>query len=382
VHVPARVSRLRRTPLRTTSAGAGQRPGPHPLSRDDDPWATQHREPHCTLSRKIASHPEDPRERHHDSIEDTHDAVLPRAFRHTGTFRHIRTVAEPPGTAQVTLRVLTYLAPSLPLELFRQIAAYLGETAGIPVRLLADGSRSGPGYGEPEPFSTADADVAFVCATSYVWLAGRRPPPAGLLGAAAVPTDPRAAGRPVYFTDVVTRADGPVATLADARSFACNDPSSLSGYYSLLLRMRAGGDHAGRISEVRMSGSHLNSLDLVLRGRADAAAIDSTALRIWQRAHSGASRCLRVIESWGPHPAQPVVVRAGLDPHLVATLRQALLSAHRHPRLRQVLAAAQLQRFGSVDPTHYQQLRDALARLPHATTGQQVHRISGHRTSR
>lgn len=260
------------------------------------------------------------------------------------------------------LRLMTYLAPSVPLGLFRELSAYLADAIGALPELLVDETRSGPRDGEIEPFSTAEADVAFVCSTSYVWLADRRPPPAELLGVATVPADRRAAGRPVYFADVVSRAGGEPASFAGVRSFACNDRSSLSGYYSLLFRARQEG--LDRLPEIRMSGSHLSSLGLVLSGEVDAAAIDSTVLALQRRARPEQTRGLRVLESWGPHPVQPVVVRAGLDPPLRAALRRALLRAHREPGPCAALSEAGLLRFGEVDDAHYQPVRDALAREP------------------
>lgn len=122
---------------------------------------------------------------------------------------------------------MTYLAPSIPLKFFRELAAYLADAVGTLPELLVDESRSGPRYDETEPFSTAEADLAFVCSTSYVWLADRRPPPVELLGAATVPGDPRAAGRPVYFADVVSRAgSGYRRSPTSGRSPATTCPAS------------------------------------------------------------------------------------------------------------------------------------------------------------
>jgi len=74
------------------------------------------------------------------------------------------------------------------------------------------------------------------------------------------------------------------------------------------------------------SGSHLNSIEMVARGEADAATIDSNVLAIRLRSDPKLRDRLRVIESWGPFPVQPVVVRSGLHPDLNEELRAALLT--------------------------------------------------------
>ncbi|MBA3490680.1 MAG: PhnD/SsuA/transferrin family substrate-binding protein, partial [Rubrobacteraceae bacterium] len=64
------------------------------------------------------------------------------------------------------------------------------------------------------------------------------------------------------------------------------------------------------------SGSHLNSIDAVVSGEADAAAIDSNVLRIRFQQAPALRKNLRVIDSWGPYPIQPVVVNSTLHQEL------------------------------------------------------------------
>ena len=54
-----------------------------------------------------------------------------------------------------------------------------------------------------------EADVGFMCAPGYLWLAERTPPSVELVGAACVFDDPRNAGRPVYFSDLIVPEDSP-----------------------------------------------------------------------------------------------------------------------------------------------------------------------------
>ena len=134
-----------------------------------------------------------------------------------------------------------------------------------------------------------------------------------------MPDDRRAAGRPVYFADVVVRADSNVHRFDElrGRSWAYNDRNSKSGWFSMLERV---GGETRFFSALVHAGSHLQSLAAVRDGRVDAAAIDSNALARQSR-HD-----LRVIESWGPFPIQPVIVRNGVDGALKSRIAAALLA--------------------------------------------------------
>jgi ABC-type phosphate/phosphonate transport system substrate-binding protein len=72
---------------------------------------------------------------------------------------------------------------------------------------------------------------------------------------------------------------------------------------------------------------------MVAHGEADAAAIDSNVLRL----HAAPE--LRVVESWGPFPIQPAIIRIALAAETKARVNDALLTMHeRH--------GDALQRFG------------------------------------
>jgi phosphonate transport system substrate-binding protein len=226
------------------------------------------------------------------------------------------------------LRFITYLAPSLPLELFEVVATYAGRKLGVATSLVSDATRSGPEPGVPDPFSLDEADVGFLCAPTLIELSRRDPPPVRLVEAAFAFDDPRAAGRPVYFSDVIVRSDAPARGLADLRgkTWTFNDPSSLSGYWSVLEELTRTGEDRRFFAALERSGSHLESIQRVADGRADAAAIDSNVLRRELSRDPSLAGRVRVMESWGPFPVQPIVVRAGVPEVVQASLRAALLA--------------------------------------------------------
>jgi phosphonate transport system substrate-binding protein len=266
------------------------------------------------------------------------------------------------------VRVRSYLAPSVPEELFAAVTAHLGRVLGCATDLTFDRARSGPAPGSDDPCTRGEVELAFVCATSYVWHAATRERPSEpgrlrLVGAAWAPTDPRARGRARYLGDLLAGPDGPrsLAEL-DGATVACNDEVSLSGTHSLLLGLAASGVAAQRVRIV-WSGSHLRSLALLRDGVVDAATIDSNVLRRQQRLDGGPGS-LRRIAAFGPLPTQPAVTRADLPDRDRRALRRALLTAHRDPRVRCALADAELVRFVGVTSAPYARLAGELVTHP------------------
>jgi phosphonate transport system substrate-binding protein len=254
------------------------------------------------------------------------------------------------------IRFVTYLSPSLPQALFEALAEHVQRALGHEaVSLRVETEVSGPQKGSECSSFGDETDVAFMCAPSFVWLRELRPPPVEPLGVLPVFDDERNLGKPVYFCDVVVRKDAPIRVFSDLRggSWAYNDSSSLSGYYSLLNKLAESGADGSFFHSVFCSGSHLNSIEAVVGGEAEAAAIDSNVLRIRFRETPPLRKKLRVIESWGPFPIQPVVVRSTLHPQLKQRLRAAFLATEDDRRTHLTLKQFGLTRFVAAGPQDY-----------------------------
>jgi phosphonate transport system substrate-binding protein len=257
------------------------------------------------------------------------------------------------------LRLLSYLAPSIPRGLFELISRELGARLGVIATIDFETRVSGP-YPGADPFASDRADVAFACAPSYPLLK-RSGSPVVLLPAAPVFADPRAEGRPVYFSDVMVRAGHRARRFEELAGavWSYNDRLSRSGWQRMLERLGEIG-HAGGpetfFSALVESGSHLRSLELLAEGRADAAAIDSNTVWLARRHEPSISRKLRAIESWGPMPIQPVLLRGGLERELRDRLARALLDLHLEPGLAREMKEFGLRRFAPVDEASYASL--------------------------
>jgi phosphonate transport system substrate-binding protein len=255
--------------------------------------------------------------------------------------------------ADEDIRFVTYLSPSIPQAFFEALADHVQRALGRErVSLRIESQASGPQKGGECSSFAEVADVAFMCAPSFLWLRDLRPPPAELLGVLPVFDDERNQGKPVYFCDVVVCKDAPIHAFSELEggSWAYNDPCSLSGYYCLLEKLTEAGVDETFFDNLFCSGSHLDSIEAVLSGKADAAAIDSNVLRIQAPT---LREELRVIESWGPYPIQPVVVSSALDPELKKRLRAAFLSTEQDQQTRRTLEHFGLSHFVAADQRDY-----------------------------
>ena len=138
-----------------------------------------------------------------------------------------------------------------------------------------------------------------------------------------------------YCSVIVVAAD---CDFSDVRKMAgtiavINGPESHSGMSAL--RHLVCSRHTGGsfFSEVKISGSHAASLDLVRHGRADVAAIDSVTLELLRCNRTGTMDGLKILGTTYSAPAPPYVVSAGLPEHEAVMIQNALLDTFNDPAL-------------------------------------------------
>ncbi len=215
------------------------------------------------------------------------------------------------------MKLVSYLSPGIPEEMFRDIAAILERRVG-PVDVAFVTDRSGPRAGLADPWG--DADLAYMCDPAFRELRGRGL--AFLVPAGMVFADDRNGGRPVYFSDVVVKQDHPARRLEDLAdaTWAVNDDRSLSGYW-VVVRAFPHPVHAVT------SGSHRRSAQMVAEGLVEAAAIDSNLI-------DDLGGGLRVVHSLGPNPIQPLVASPELGRERIADIAEWLIAADPPDHLR------------------------------------------------
>jgi phosphonate transport system substrate-binding protein len=230
------------------------------------------------------------------------------------------------------LRCATWLSPGIPFGLFQAIADALAGRLGVETSLTSFTHASGPAP-DDDPFERNDFDIGFLCAPSYLALTARKP--ASIVAVAApLFDDDRNNGKPVYFAELVVRGHHDATSLADLRGtrIGYNDQRSMSGWTVLDDRLRAIGADESFATLVH-TGGHRASLELLGDGSIDAASIDSNTLIDVGTLPDD----VRVLETWGPFPVQPVVVRAAIDDLHRTEIARVLTSLHEDAAVAQRL---------------------------------------------
>ena len=235
------------------------------------------------------------------------------------------------------------------------ITEYIGARLGISAEFIVDV----PWQGRDSQLDAGRIQVGWICGLPYVRKVDRADPQIDLL-AAPVMQGARYGDRPVYFSDVVVRSDSRFTTFPDLRgaSWAYNEPGSHSGYNVVRYHLATLGERSGYFGQVIESGAHQVSLQMILDGRIDASAIDSTVLEEEFRRQPDILSKVRVLVTLGPSPIPPWVVLRSLSPDLRRSLRELLLGMHRDPEGQAILAQGHVTRFAHVEDSDYDTIRD------------------------
>lgn len=234
------------------------------------------------------------------------------------------------------------------------VANYLSEELDIAVEYVSDGL-----WQERERwFDAGLIQMLWLCGLPYVEKADRTGHDTEIL-AVPVAIGDRYRGRPVYFSDIVVRNDSRYGSLFDLRGarWAYNEPRSHSGYNVVRAYLAEFNQHREFFGETIESGAHTASLEMVLRGAADGAAIDSTVLEWYCAQDDERAECLRVIDTLGPSPMPPWVVSARVAEPMRDALRAALLRMGRSARGLAALQAGCMERFVEVVDSDYDPIR-------------------------
>jgi phosphonate transport system substrate-binding protein len=251
--------------------------------------------------------------------------------------------------AQNTVHFANFLSPLLQ-GIYNAIATYVGYSLIVPVT-----SEVGKCLTE---FQSGQSDFGFICGLQYVKLQAKADNPVELL-VAPVLCDERYQQRPIYYSDVIIRRGSPYTSFRSLRgcTWAYNEETSHSGYnlvqYSLL-EQKESWSYFGKTIK---SGSHLQSLHLVLAGNADATAIDSHVLAIALQRDAQLAAQIKVIDRLGPSSIPPVVAARRLPAQLKRDVQAVLIRMHEDAQLAEILYSGGIERFVVVQDEHYNDIR-------------------------
>jgi phosphonate transport system substrate-binding protein len=117
------------------------------------------------------------------------------------------------------------------------------------------------------------------------------------------------------------------------------------------------GELGGFFGSVIESGAHTKSIELILSGAIDGAAIDSTVLEWLSSQRADLDDQLRVIHTMGPSPIPPWVISTRLPQMLRSQVRRLLLDLPSNPLGRGALVGAQIATFTFADDRDYDAIR-------------------------
>lgn len=245
-----------------------------------------------------------------------------------------------------------------------RIADYLSDALEMSICFVGDM----PWQQREKLFDRGEIDVCWICSLPYVSKAS-----SGNLEICAAPVmcGARYSNQPVYFSDVIVRRESHFQSFSELRgaSWAYNEPRSHSGYNVVRHHLAKAGTTEGFFGNVVESGAHQTSLEMVLDGRVDASAIDSTVLEAELRARPELGLRMRRIEILGPSPMPPWIVRANVSSRIRTQLGHALRSMHSHSTGAAVLHGWGISHFAAVGDRHYDVVRTMARESSHVRLG-------------
>ncbi len=245
-----------------------------------------------------------------------------------------------------SLRFATYLSPVL-YEVYAGITSYLGERIGYPTTLATGHSL--------DDFRTGNVDAGFLCGLLYTKAAHRPHCPVELL-AAPVLQPQRYKGKPIYFSDVVVRKQSPIESLNDLHRYTWgyNEQESHSGWNLVCYSLSSYNSTQPLFRNMKQTGSHQRSIEMLIAGEIDATAIDSHVLDVLLLHNPYTASQLRIIETFGPSTIPPMVIAKNLDKNLKAEIQRILFSMHRDPYAAAILREGLIDRFVPVYDRDYE----------------------------
>ena len=237
---------------------------------------------------------------------------------------------------------------------WRTLLEWVIERAGVEAEVID--------HPPPQPLSSLwarpDLGCVFMCGYPY---ALATPQPALL--AAPVPSPDAYRGKPVYWSDIVVRADASLVELDDVfgHRFAYTAEDSQSGYQAAreLLAPYAC-EHGGRLFRATVGPliTPRRVAEAVIAGEADVGPLDSYAHDLIRAHEPELAAQLRTIATTPPTPIPPLVAAPGIATADVERLRAALLDIAEADELRSIRCALLLDRFVLVEPEDYGALRE------------------------
>ena len=237
---------------------------------------------------------------------------------------------------------------------WRELLEWVVARAGVACEVIE--------YPAPQPlaalWSHSDLGCAFMCGYPLT-RASPRPVPL----AAPIPSPARYRGQPIYWSDLIVRADASFTRIEDTfgARFAFTTEESQSGYQAPRRFLAAHARARGGTLFAAAVGPLLTPrgvIEAIIAGDADIGPLDSYAHDLLRHHEPALASRLRVVATTAPTPIPPLVAAAGNDGAAVAALRAGLLAVATADAVKAPRAALLLQAFAPVNAADYDVLAD------------------------
>jgi len=196
-------------------------------------------------------------------------------------------------------------------------------------------------------------DFAYICGSTYVDLK-----PSGKIELLVLPV---VDGKPYYKSLVITLKNSPYNNLYDLKGkvYAISDPESNSG--SLVPKYmiyKKGYDYNKFFKKVIVTYDHGESIEAVLSGYVDGASVDSVVYRAFVYKNPQKANRLKVINSFGPYPIPPFIIKKDVNIGIKKELTNAFLNMSKNQEGKEILKSLAIDNFMKPRNFSYQKIRD------------------------
>jgi len=232
---------------------------------------------------------------------------------------------------------------------WRVLLEWVVERAGVSAQAID--------YPPPEPLAALwarpDLGCAFMCGYPYA-----RAAPQPALLAAPVPSPVAYRGKPVYWSDIVVRADASLVELDDVlgHRFAYTIEDSQSGYQAARELLAPYACERGGSLFAATVGPLITPrrvAEAIIAGEADVGPLDSYAHDLIRAHEPELAARLKTMATTPRAPIPPLVAAPGIAAADVERLRAALLDIAQADELRSIRSALLLDGFVLVEPEDY-----------------------------
>ena len=164
-------------------------------------------------------------------------------------------------------------------------------------------------------------------------------------------------GKPRYYSLILTQKDKPGKNLTDFKDqvFVYSDPRSNSGYLAPSYYLKQQGYNLKSYFRISLhAGNHEKSIEALLNGLADVAAVDEYVWLEYLKKHPQAADTIHEVQRLGPFPFTPIVTGKATTRETLASLQQTLVTMSTTTQGKQLLQKFSLDGFVVKDDGFYQ----------------------------